>query len=100
MNTSAIHAARIEFRSPGRGKGRTMYQMNIPRLWEAHRGFRVPQSAHVSESVERNEGEGRSQRSERGLRHCQCLAEGAAKQASWHVSTKNYRVAGKVKEVG
>lgn len=57
MNTGAIHAAGIERRSPKRGKGRTAYQMNIPRLWEAHRGFRVLQSAHISGSVGRNEGE-------------------------------------------
>jgi len=62
MNTGAIHAAGIECRSSRRGKGRTKYQMNIPRLWEAHRGFRVLQSAHISGSVGRNEGEA-SQRS-------------------------------------
>lgn len=36
-----------------------MYQMNIPRLWEAHRGFRVLQSAHMSGGVGRK-GRGKS----------------------------------------
>jgi hypothetical protein len=30
--------------------------MNIPRLWEAHRGVRVLQSAHRSMGVKRDEG--------------------------------------------
>ena len=51
MNAGAIHATQNE--CCPKENGEIIYQTNIPRLWEAHRGFRVLQSAHRSVRVKR-----------------------------------------------